>query len=170
MWIQGSWSPNSTLSNRSTRFFLDSFFQLCVILVVYSEIQETLSPITAFGEGEGKEMQSFFCSCASCRARNMKPSVGPFPSFPFTNEVEGSAVNEAAQLWPGMQNGSNQAQGWGMVAMTLQSMHHAFHLWIVPFWLMTSCLSFHVSKCDNNIKQLRIAPTHRFSTVLEMLF
>lgn len=170
MWIQRAWSPNSTLSNRSTRFFLDSLFQLCVILFVgHSEIQETLNPITAFGRGQGEEMQSFFCSCASCRARNTKPSVGPFPSFPLQMRLK--EVQLMKQLSYDQEcNGSNQARGWGMVAMTLQSMHHAFHLWVVLFWLMTSCLSFHVSKCDNNIKQLRVAPTHCFSTDLEMLF
>lgn len=33
----------------------------------------------------------------------MKPYVGLFSSFPFTNEVEESKVNEATQLRPGMQ-------------------------------------------------------------------
>ena len=34
---------------------------------------------------------------------SMKPSVGLFSSFPFTNEVEESKANEATQLRLGMQ-------------------------------------------------------------------
>lgn len=153
-----------------TCFFLHSLFQLCTILLVAHTANGRLRipSLSALG-GQGKDVQSFLWSCASFRARNMKPCVGLFPSFPFTNEVEESTVNEAAQLWPGMQWKSSSL-GLGMVAMTLQNIHHDCRLWIFSSWLMTSCLSFLVSKYGNNVKQLRAMSTDCFSTALEMLF
>lgn len=117
-------------------------------------------------ESRERRCRVFFCSCASCRARSKKPCVGCFLASP--SQMRLKKVQLMKQLSYDQEcNGSNQVQGWGTVAMALQSMHHDLHLWIFPSLLMASCLSFLVSKCDNNIKQLRVLPTCCFSTVLE---